>query len=176
MASLFTHPPGPPTAPGQPAPSTFQRHHLLWALALASLAAAGAVLPLAWNLLDLLSGLPKLGWLQALLGAVPVASWLLMFVWGAAVPLALMEALHRPRGLHSALRIGGWMLLALAWYAHMPQAALCEQIYHWQTACSALRWGFSLSLGLATAAYVFLVFVLALAALELAFERNLPAR
>lgn len=172
MASSFIHRRTPPDASRGTQPSTFQRHHLLWALALASLAVAGAVLPQVWDVLDLLDGLPKLAWLRSLLDAMPMASWLLMFAWGAAVPVALLDALRRPRGLRSVLRVGVSILLALVWYAHMPSAALCYPFYHRYTVCSALQWGFSLSLGLATAAYVFGLFLLALSALELAFERR----
>ena len=143
---------------------------LLLALGLASLAVAGIVLPFVWDLLGFVNGLPKMGWLQSILAVSPVFSWLMMFAWGLAVPVALIYALYHPQ-THpwgNAAMVAGAMFIAVTWYVHMPAASQCTAMYP-QTgmACSVLQWGFSISLGVATAAYVFLVFMIALSSLLL---------
>jgi hypothetical protein len=94
----------------------------------------------------------------------------MMFAWGLAVPVALIYALYHPQ-THpwaNAAMVAGAMLVAITWYVHMPAASQCTAMYP-QTgmACSVLQWGFSMSLGVATAAYVFLVFMIALSSLGL---------
>ncbi|KLO58849.1 hypothetical protein ACF8PL_11215 [Delftia sp. WSY_4] len=155
---------------------------LLLALGLASLAVAGIVLPFVWDLLGFVNGLPKMEWLQSILAVSPVFSWLMMFAWGLAVPVALIYALYHPQ-THpwaNAAMVAGAMFIAVTWYVHMPAASQCTAMYP-QTgmACSVLQWGFSMSLGVATAAYVFLVFMIALSSLGLLAEcvsRNEPPR
>lgn len=146
---------------------------LLLALVLASLAVAGIVLPFVWDLLGFVNSMPKLAWLQQMLAVAPGLSWLMMFAWGLAVPAALLYALYQPQSrpwAHAAL-VAGAMLGALVWYTHMPAAAQCTTLYpQADMACQALRWGFSLSLGVATAAYVFIVFMVALSSLGLLAE------
>ena len=138
--------------------------HLLLAIALASLAIAGFVLPFVWDVLAAIDALPKMAWLTDLLARSPVASWLLMFFWGATIPLMLLFTLHqsphhRVRNIVGVLVL---MFIAITWYVHMTPAFRCDALYpQAELACSALRWGFSTSLGLATAAYVFSVFVIA---------------
>ena len=67
--------------------SPHQRHCLLRALALASLAIAGIALPFVWDFLAAINSMPKMHWLQQMLEQMPAASWLMMFVWGGAIPL-----------------------------------------------------------------------------------------
>lgn len=138
--------------------------NLLLAIALASLAIAGFVLPFVWDVLSAVDNLPKMAWLTNILSTSAVASWLLMFFWGATIPLMLLFTLHqsphhRVRNIFFVLVL---MFIAVTWYVHMPAAYHCDALYpQAELACSALRWGFSTSLGLATAAYVFSVFVVA---------------
>lgn len=162
------------------APTTLSHHsllhpsqrskNLLLAIALASLAIAGFVLPFVWDVLTAVDSLPKMAWLHDLLALSPVASWLLMFAWGASIPLMLLLALHQsPRHrVRNAAFVLVLMFIAITWYVHMPSAGHCDVLYpQAELACSALRWGFSTSLGLATAAYVFTVFVVAFSSVGL---------
>ncbi|WP_353234278.1 hypothetical protein [Diaphorobacter ruginosibacter] len=144
--------------------------NLMLAFTLGSLAIAGFVLPFVWDVLAAIDALPKMAWLQQLLHAAPVASWLLMFAWGASIPLMLLFALHQaPRHrVRNTVAVLALMLIAITWFVHMPSAAHCDVMYpHAELACSALRWGFSTSLGLATAAYVFAIFVVGFSAVGL---------
>lgn len=168
-----------------PVPGTHHRSRskgLLLALGLASLAVAGIVLPFVWDLLGFVNRLPKLEWLQSALAISPVFSWLLMFAWGLAVPVALIYALYHPQThpWSNAAMVAGAMLVAVLWYAHMPAAAQCAALYAQAgMACSVLQWGFSMSLGVATAAYVFIVFMIGLSSLGLLAEcvsRDEPPR
>lgn len=177
MHALITH--------SHPAPGAHPRSRgkgLLLALGLASLAVAGIVLPFVWDLLGFVNGLPKMGWLQSLLAFSPVFSWLMMFAWGLAVPVALIHALYHPQThpWSNAAMVAGAMLVAVTWYVHMPAAAQCTALYPQAgTACAVLQWGFSMSLGVATAAYVFIVFMVALSSLGLLAEcvsRSEPPR
>jgi hypothetical protein len=146
---------------------------LLRALALASLAVAGFVLPFVWDVLAAINELPKMAWLQALLAHAPLASWLMMFVWGAAVPAALLLCMqisptHR---LRNAAMVLALMLVALTWYVHMPASSRCVAVYPGATwACDLLQWGYSLSLGIATATYVFAMLAMGFSALGLLAE------
>ena len=148
---------------------------LLLALGLASLAVAGIVLPFVWDLLGFVNGLPKMGWLQSILAVSPVFSWLMMFAWGVAVPVALIYALYHPQ-THpwgNAAMVAGAMFIAITWYVHMPASGQCGAMYpHAGWACTILDLGYSLSLGFATAAYVFTVLGMGISALGL-FAENL---
>lgn len=141
--------------------------NLLLALALGSLVMAGLVLPLVWDLLSVVNEMPKMQWLQNLLHASPATSWLLMFAWGASIPAALLWSLYQAPAhkLRNSVLVALLMLLTITWYVHMPFSGQCQSIYpHAAWACLALKWGYSLSLGIATAAYVFTMFALALSA------------
>lgn len=167
-------------SPHKPAPvrKLSRSKGLMLALLLASLAVAGMVMPFVWNMLGAINELPKMAWLQSALAVVPVLSWLLMFAWGIAVPVALVYALYHPQShaWRNALLVAALMLAAVTWYVHMPAATQCLSWYAQPRACSALQWGFNMSLGIATAAYVFIVFILALSALGLAAESIAPPR
>ena len=146
---------------------------LLLALGLASLAVAGIVLPFVWDLLGFVNGLPKMGWLQSILAVSPVFSWLMMFAWGLAVPVALIYALYHPQ-THpwgNAAMVAGAMFIAVTWYVHMPASNQCSALYaSWDWACSVLQWGYSMSLVLSIAAYAFLMLGLMVTALGLFAE------
>lgn len=153
----------------QQAPSRRGRN-LLLAIALASLAIAGFVLPFVWDVLAAIDALPKMAWLTNILAMSPVGGWLMMFAWGASIPLMLLFTLHqsphhRVRNIFGVLVL---MFIAVTWFVHMTPAFRCDALYpQAELACSALRWGFSTSLGLATAAYVFSIFVIAFSSIGL---------
>ena len=153
-------------------PSTRSKN-LLLALVLASLAIAGLVLPFVWDVLSSVNELPKMQWLQQTLALAPWPSWLMMFVWGAAIPLALLLGMHQaPRHrLRNAILVLALMFVAVTWYVHMPASALCSSAYAeigW--ACTLLQGAYSLSLGLATAAYVFTMLAMGFSAMGLLAE------
>lgn len=144
--------------------------NLLLAIALASLAVAGFVLPFVWDVLAAVDSLPKMAWLTGLLASAPVLSWLMMFVWGAAIPLMLLLALHQSPAhrVRNALFVVALMFIAVTWFVHMTPAGQCDVLFPSSgLACSALKWGFSTSLGLATAAYVFTIFVIGFSSIGL---------
>lgn len=148
--------------------SPHKRQCLLRALALASLAIAGITLSLAWDFLASIDSMPKMLWLQQMLAQVPAASWLLMFVWGFAIPLVLLLSLQQTpiRKLRTTALMLALMWLAITWYVHMPASSQCDALYSsWGWACSVLQWGFSMSLLLAIAAYAFLMLGLIISAL-----------
>lgn len=148
--------------------SARRRGLFLRAMAFASLAIAGFALPFVWDLLELVNQMPKMTWLHDALAQQPIASWLMMFVWGACIPGALLLGMHRPP--HHKFMMAGVMLLlmwvAVTWYVHMPSIGLCNARYpQSEWSCSALQWAGSMSLGIATAAYVFLMLGLAVSAM-----------
>lgn len=147
--------------------------NLLRALALASLAAAGFALPFVWDVLGAINEMPKMHWLQSLLSIEPPISWLMMFIWGSAIPLVLLLAMHQAPAhrLRNAVLVLVLMWLAVTWYVHMPASGMCPVFYpSAELACTALQWGYSLSLGIATATYVFAMLALGFSALGLLAE------
>ena len=154
-----------------PTPGFFSQRRglLLRAMALASLAIAGLILPFVWNLLELVNQMPKMQGLQDALAQWPVSSWLTMFVLGACIPAALLVGMHwSTHKILTAAIMLALMWAAITWYVHMPAMGLCSALYpQSELACSALQWAGSMSLGLATAAYVFLMLGLAVSALDL---------
>ena len=157
-------------------PSASANHHrrglVIRALALASLAVAGFVLPFVWDVLDSINQLPKMSWLQSLLAQQPAASWLMMLAWGISIPVVLLVGMrwHGWRRGATVACMLALMWIAVTWFVHMPSTAQCNQLYNAEIACSALQWAFSMSLGLATAAYVFLMLGLAVSALGMLVE------
>ncbi|MBV8249520.1 MAG: hypothetical protein JO200_13840 [Comamonas sp.] len=150
-----------------------KQRHFLRALALASLAIAGLALPFVWDVLAAINELPKMAWLQHVLALMPAASWLMMFVWGGAIPLVLLLNAHQtpPHKLRTIVEMLVLMWIAITWYVHMPASSQCSILYeHWGLACSVLQWAYSLSLGLATAAYVFIMLGLGISAMGLFAE------
>ncbi len=144
--------------------------NLVLAIALASLAVAGFVLPFVWDVLATVDSMPKMAWLTQLLAGSPIVSWMLMFAWGATIPMMLLFALHQAPAhrIRNGFFVLVLMFIAITWFVHMPSAGRCDVMYrNSELACSALRWGFSTSLGLATAAYVFTIFVIGFSSLGL---------
>ena len=153
--------------------SSARRHPFLRALGLASLAIAGLILPFVWDVLSLVNEMPKMDWLQETLAQAPVLSWLMMFVWGAAIPGVLLWRMHQQRHhkLMTVTAMLALMWIAITWYVHMPVSGQCGNLYpQWAWACTVLQWAYSLSLGLATATYVFVMLGLGLSALGLLAE------
>ena len=153
--------------------SPHQRHCLLRALALASLAIAGIALPFVWDFLAAINSMPKMHWLQQMLEQMPATSWLMMFVWGAAIPGVLLWSMHQQRHhkLMTVTAMLALMWIAITWYVHMPSSGQCTSMYaQWAWACTALQWAYSMSLGIATATYVFVMLALGLSALGLLAE------
>ena len=153
--------------------SPHQRQCLLRALALASLAIAGIALPFVWDFLAAINSMPKMHWLQQMLEQMPATSWLMMFVWGAAIPLVLLHSLQQTPShkLRTVVLMLVLMWIAITWYVHMPVSGQCGSLYpQWTWACTVLQWAYSLSLGLATATYVFVMLALGLSALGLLAE------
>lgn len=143
----------------------------LLALLVGCLAVAGAVLPLVWNLLGAFNQLPKIAWLEALLLRSPAISWTLMLVWGTAVSIALVAQLSLRQGWKGVLLVAGLTLWAVVWYMHMPGVEQCHRLYGTGNICNTWQWVFSISLALATALYMFAIFLLGLSALGLLFTR-----
>ncbi len=151
-------------------PPSHRGRNLLLAIALASLAVAGLALPFVWDVLATIDAMPKMAWLQQMLSVSPVLSWLMMFAWGATIPLMLLFMLHQGKAhrIRNGLVVLALMFVAVTWYVHMPAAGRCDLMYpRAELACSVLKWGFSTSLGLATAAYVFTIFVIAFSSVGL---------
>ncbi|MGE8319122.1 MAG: hypothetical protein ACN6O3_10275 [Comamonas sp.] len=146
-----------------PPPVGVHRHHspklVCFGILLASLAIAGIVVPMEWNLLAVLADLPKWSGLQQLLAVVPLASWLLMLVWGTAVPVSLLLALRYHRNATGAALALGFAALALLWYMHMPALNQCDNLYPNPSLCTGLQWSYSLSLAVANAVYLFAIIV-----------------
>ena len=114
-----------------------------------------------------------MAWLTDLLARSPVASWLLMFFWGATIPLMLLFTLHQSphHRVRNILGVLVLMFIAVTWYVHMPASNQCSALYaSWDWACSVLQWGYSMSLVLSIAAYAFLMLGLMVTALGLFAE------
>lgn len=143
----------------------------LMALLVACLAITGAVLPLVWDLLGAFDQLPKSAWFQQLLARSPGVSWSLMLVWGTAVSIALVGLLSLRSGWPGVLLVAALTLWAVAWYVHMPHVEQCHALYGMGNVCNTWQWVFTISLAVATALYMFVIFLLSLSALGLLFTR-----
>ncbi|MFG5777047.1 hypothetical protein ACFIQF_08215 [Comamonas sp. J-3] len=136
---------------------------LLLCIAIAALA-----LPLVREALDLVQ--PRMQW-QALaqwLAQAPMASWLMMFVWGSLVPVSFLLMLRFHRNWLGALAALGFALVAVLWYANMPSQTQCAALYGDSNWCTLITWGYSLSLGIANAVYLFALVMLMLGGLSFA--------
>lgn len=153
--------------------SSHKRQCLLRSLAIASLAIAGIALPFVWDFLASINSMPKMHWLQQMLEQMPATSWLMMFIWGGAIPLVLLHSLQQTpiHKLRTVVLMMVLMWIAITWYVHMPASNQCSTLYEsWGWACSVLQWGYSMSLLLAIAAYAFLMLGLVITALGLLAE------
>ena len=170
MTTAVRPPDSPHSLPAKHRISRRWRYGLL-ALLVACLAVTGAVLPLVWDLLGAFDQLPKMPWLQELLARTPGVSWSLMLVWGTAVSIALVALLSLRsgwRGVALVVLLTAWAVL---WYLHMPNVQQCLTLYGTGNICNTWQWVFTISLALATALYMFVIFLLSLSALGLLFTR-----
>lgn len=145
---------------------TARQRSLLWGAAVASLLACGVALPVVWNLLGLIHTQARGDWLAHHLAQAPMAAWLMMLVWGTAVPLCLLATLWGGLRWRGVLLTTGLALWAVAWYVHMPELSQCAAAYG-GTVCAALQLAYPLSLGLALAVHLFALCLLLLSGLGL---------
>lgn len=175
MTAAVRHP-SPPTGENRSLP---EKHRVsrrwrygLMALLVGCLAVTGAVLPVVWDLLGAFDRLPKSAGFQELLARWPAVSWSLMLVWGTAVSISLVALLSLRSGWQGVLLVGVLTLLAVVWYLHMPHVEQCLALYGTGNVCNTWQWVFSISLALATALYMFVIFLLGLSALGLLFTSS----
>lgn len=146
--------------------------YVLLAIILASVAAAAVILPQVWNVLAVIDAMPKMHFVQTLLAQAPMASWLMMFLWGGAVTVTLIFTILRHWGVPGALTVALLMFISVTWYVHMPNVNQCSAMYSYDSVCNLIQWSFKLSLAAATAAYMFAVFLLGLSALGLLWSKD----
>ncbi len=158
MASITHSPTHSNTLPSAGVHTHFSAKLVCLGILVLSLVAAAIVVPLEWNLLHLMQQAPQWTALATWLAQAPLASWLMMFVWGTAVPVSLIVMLRHHRNVLGVLAAIGFALIAVAWYIHMPALATCVPTYGNTVLCNAISWGFSLSLSLANAVYLFALF------------------
>lgn len=170
MTAAVRPPDSPSRLAGKQRVSRRWRYGLM-ALLVACLAVAGAVLPLVWDLLGAFDQFPKMPWLLELLARWPGVSWSLMLVWGTAVSIALIALLSLRSGWRGVALVVLLTLVALLWYLHMPNVQQCLALYGMGNVCNTWQWVFTISLALATALYMFVIFLLSLSALGLLFTR-----
>jgi hypothetical protein len=119
------------------------------------IAAAALALPLVRDALNLIQSQAHWAPLEHWLAQAPMASWLMMFVWGTLTPVSLLVMLRYHRNVLGVLAAIGFALVAVVWYMHMPALAQCAALYNDSIWCAAISWGYSLSLGIANAVYLF---------------------
>jgi hypothetical protein len=124
-------------------------------LVLLCVAIAALALPLVRDGLQLIQ--TQLHWpaLANWLAQAPMASWLMMFVWGALVPLSLIAMLRYHRNALGVVAALAFAAVAIIWYVHMPAQSGCAAQYKDSIWCSVIAWGYSLSLGISNAVYLF---------------------
>lgn len=152
---------------------TARQRSLLWGAGVVSLVGCGAALPAVWNLLAFIHTLPRWDWLAQNLAQAPMAAWLMMLVWGTAVPLCLLATLWGGLRWRGGLLTAGLALWAVAWYVHMPALSQCAALYDGGSACTVLQTVYPLSLGLTVAVYLFGLCVLLLGGLGLVSRTTL---
>lgn len=141
--------------------SVHPRHHPITAkrvfigVLLLCAAFAALVLPLVRDGLNLIQSQNHWAPLENWLAQAPMASWLMMFVWGSLVPLSLVVMLRHHRNVLGVVAALGFALVAVVWYMHMPAQGQCAALYHDSAWCPVISWGYSLSLGIANAVYLF---------------------
>ncbi|MCS4293907.1 hypothetical protein M2375_002139 [Comamonas sp. BIGb0152] len=142
-----------------PTQSPHRRHvsakRVCLGLVLLCVAIAALALPLVRDGLQLIQ--TQLHWpaLSSWLAQAPMASWLMMFVWGALVPLSLIAMLRYHRNALGVVAALAFAAVAVIWYVHMPALSTCGALYQASIWCSVISWGYSLSLGISNAVYLF---------------------
>ena len=155
-----------PAQPGRHA--HFSARRICLGMVLLCIGIAALALPLVRDALNLVQSQTHWKPLEHWLAQAPMASWLMMFVWGAAIPLVLLHSLQQTPShkLRTVVLMMVLMWIAVTWYVHMPASNQCTMLYEsWEWACSVLQWGFSMSLLLAIAAYAFLMLGLVISSL-----------
>ena len=162
--AFITHAPALRDSSSDPALSPAQRvhhaHHfslkrVCLGLLLLCIAVAALALPLVRQGLNLLQAQAHWQPLEQWLAQAPMASWLMMFVWGSMVPISLILMLRHQRNVLGVLAALGFAAIAVIWYIHMPAQTQCAALYSDSTWCTVIAWGYSLSLGIANAVYLF---------------------
>ena len=144
-----------------PAAHSGRAHHpftlkrLCLGVLLLCIAIAALALPLVRDGLNLVQAQAHWAPLERWLAQAPMASWLMMFVWGSLVPLSLVVMLRYHRNVLGVLAAIGFALVAVIWYVHMPMQGQCAALYNNSLWCTLISWGYSLSLGIANAVYLF---------------------
>ncbi|GAB2804988.1 hypothetical protein GCM10027276_02010 [Comamonas piscis] len=140
---------------GGPHRRHFSAKRICLGLVLLCVAIAALALPLVRDGLQLIQS--QLHWtaLSNWLAQAPMASWLMMFVWGALVPLSLIAMLRYHRNALGVIAALAFAAVAVIWYVHMPALSTCGALYQGSIWCSVISWGYSLSLGISNAVYLF---------------------
>lgn len=143
-----------------PQPEGHHRRHfsakrVCLGLVLLCVAIAALALPLVRDGLQLIQTQVHWPALSGWLAQAPMASWLMMFVWGALVPLSLIAMLRHHRNALGVIAALGFAAVAIIWYVHMPALSSCGAMYQGSIWCSVISWGYSLSLGISNAVYLF---------------------
>lgn len=133
----------------------FSAKRICLGIVLLCVALAALVLPLVRDGLQLIQ--TQLHWpaLSSWLAQASMASWLMMFVWGALVPLSLIAMLRYHRNVLGVVVALAFAAVAVIWYVHMPAQSGCAAQYKDSIWCSVIAWGYSLSLGISNAVYLF---------------------
>ena len=129
---------------------------------------AALALPLVRDALNLVQAQAHWKPLEHWLAQAPMASWLMMFVWGTLVPVSLLVMLRFHRNMLGVLAALAFAVVAVVWYVHMPQQSQCTALYNDSLWCAAIAWGYSLSLGIANAVYLFALVMLLLGGISFA--------
>ena len=142
-------------APAEPHHTRYTAKRFCLGILLLCVALAALALPLVRNALNLIQAQAHWPSLQNLLAQAPMVSWLMMFVWGSLVPLSLMAMLRFHRNALGVFAALAFAVIAVIWYAHMPAQSSCAALYNDSRWCTAIGWGYSLSLGVSNAVYLF---------------------
>ena len=144
-----------------PAADSARAHHpitlkrVCLGVLLLCIAIAALALPLVRDGLNLIQAQAHWAPLERWLAQAPMASWLMMFVWGSLVPLSLVVMLRYHRNVLGVAAAIGFALVAVIWYIHKPAQTQCAALYHDSAWCTVIAWGYSLSLGITNAVYLF---------------------
>lgn len=161
--------------PSSPA-STSKRSHfsakrVCLGVLLLCIGIAALALPLVRNALNLIQAQAHWAPLEQWLAQAPMASWLMMFVWGTLVPVSLLVMLRFHRNVLGVLTALCFAAIAVVWYVHMPAQSGCGVLYQGSVWCTVIAWGYSLSLGIANAVYLFALVMALLGGISVATTR-----
>ena len=167
--AVTTHANPFPSAPASTSKrSHFSAKRVCLGVLLLCIGIAALALPLVRNALNLIQAQAHWAPLEQWLAQAPMASWLMMFVWGTLVPVSLLVMLRFHRNVLGVLAALAFAVVAVVWYVHMPQQSQCTALYNDSLWCAAIAWGYSLSLGIANAVYLFALVMLLLGGVSFA--------